>query len=116
LDDYHAIETPAIHDAVAVLQEHLPPRVHPVIAGRVDAPLPHARLRARGPLAEIRAADLRFTPDEAVAFYREVMGLDLTARRGEHATLQTHLKSIYGTLGAHTRTEAVARARALALL
>ena len=49
-----------------------------MIAGRVDPPLPLARLRARGQLAEIRAAELRVTPDEAVAFFREVMGLALT--------------------------------------
>ena len=48
LDDYHAIEAPAIHEAVVFLQEHLPPRVHLVIAGRVDSPLPLARLRAWG--------------------------------------------------------------------
>ena len=35
------------------------------IASRADPPLPLARLRARGELVEIRAADLRFTPDEA---------------------------------------------------
>src|SRR5207248_7982694 len=44
-----------------------------------DPPLPLPRLRGRGQLAEIRAGDLRFTPDEALAFVREVMGLDLTA-------------------------------------
>jgi LuxR family maltose regulon positive regulatory protein len=77
LDD--AIEASAIHEAVAFLQEQLPPRVHLVLAGRVDPPLPLARLRARGQLAEIHAAELRFTPVEAVAFFREVMGLALTA-------------------------------------
>jgi LuxR family maltose regulon positive regulatory protein len=58
---------------VAFLQEQLPPRVHLVIAGRVDSPLPLARLRARGWRAEIRATELRVTPDEALAFFREVM-------------------------------------------
>jgi LuxR family maltose regulon positive regulatory protein len=79
LDDYHAIEASAIHEAVVFLQEHLPPRVHLVIAGRVDPRLPRARVRARGQLAEIRAAELRVTPNEAVALFREVMGLALTA-------------------------------------
>nr|MBA3852087.1 tetratricopeptide repeat protein [Chloroflexota bacterium] len=42
-------------------------------------PLPLARLRARYELAELRAADLRFAPDEAAAFLNEVMGLGLSA-------------------------------------
>src|SRR5207244_2621100 len=45
-----------------------------------DPAWPLARLRARGELVEIRAADLRFTPDEAAAYLNEAMGLDLTAR------------------------------------
>jgi LuxR family maltose regulon positive regulatory protein len=78
-NDDHAGEAPAIHVAGAFLQEQRPPCAHLVIAGRVDSPLPLARLRARGQLAEIRAAELRVTPDEAFAFFREVMGLALTA-------------------------------------
>ena len=79
LDDYHLIDAQEIHDGVAFLLDHLPPHVHLVIATRADPPLPLARLRARGELAEIRAADLRFTADEAAAYLNEVMGLDLTA-------------------------------------
>ena len=37
-------------------------------------------MRGRGELVEIRAADLRFTPDEAAAYLNEVMGLALTAQ------------------------------------
>ena len=64
---------------MAFLLEHLPPQVHLVLAGRADPPLPLARLRARGELLEIRAADLRFTADEAAAYFNESMGLHLTA-------------------------------------
>jgi LuxR family maltose regulon positive regulatory protein len=63
---------------MAFLLNHLPSRVQLVIASRADPPLPLARLRARGELVEIRAADLRFLPDEAAAYLNEVMGLDLT--------------------------------------
>src|SRR5204862_495561 len=63
----------------AFLLEHLPPQIHLVIASRTDPPLPLARLRGRGELAEIRAADLRFTPGEVAAYLNEVMGLALTA-------------------------------------
>jgi len=79
LDDYHLLEAREVQDGMAYLLEHLPPQIHLVIAGRADPALPVARLRARGELVEIRAADLRFTPDEAAAYLNEVMGLALTA-------------------------------------
>ncbi|HYX58782.1 MAG TPA: hypothetical protein VE888_07205, partial [Streptosporangiaceae bacterium] len=79
LDDYHVIDARDVQDAMAFLLEHLPPQIHLVIASRTDPPLPLARLRGRGELAEIRAADLRFTPGEAAAYLNEVMGLALTA-------------------------------------
>jgi LuxR family maltose regulon positive regulatory protein len=78
LDDYHVIDTPEIHQALSFLLDRLPPRMHLVIATRSDPPLPLARLRARGELTELRAADLRFTPDEAAAFLNQVMALDLS--------------------------------------
>ena len=75
LDDYHVITSPAIHHAVAFLLDHLPSQLHLVITSRIDPVLPLARLRARGEVVELRAADLRFTPDEATAFLREVADL-----------------------------------------
>ncbi len=80
LDDYHVIESPAVQDGMAFLLGHLPAGLHVVIASRADPALPLARLRARGELAEIRAAQLRFTADEAAAYLTEMMGLQLTAR------------------------------------
>jgi LuxR family maltose regulon positive regulatory protein len=80
LDDYHVIEAHDVQEGMAFLLEHLPPQIHLVIAGRADPALPLARLRGRGELVEVRAADLRFTPDEAVAYLNGVMGLLLTAR------------------------------------
>ncbi|HAJ37921.1 MAG TPA: LuxR family transcriptional regulator [Chloroflexi bacterium] len=79
LDDYHVIEAAPVGDALAFLIEHLPPSLHLAIATREDPPLPLARLRARGQLTEVRAADLRFTVDEAAAFLNQAMGLDLSA-------------------------------------
>ena len=77
LDDYHVIDAREVQDGMAFLLGHLPPRLHVVIASRADPALPLARLRARGELVEIRAADLRFTPDEAAAYFNEMMGLQL---------------------------------------
>jgi len=79
LDDYHVIESAPLHESIAFLLEHLPPQVHLVLGGRADPPLPLARLRARGELLEVRAADLRFTADEAAAYLNEAMGLHLAA-------------------------------------
>ncbi len=80
LDDYHVIDARAVHDGMAFVLEHLPARIHLVIASRSDPALPLARLRGRGELVEIRATDLRFTPDEAAAYLNDVMGLALTAQ------------------------------------
>ena len=79
LDDYHVIDAKPVDDALTFLLEHLPPQMHLVIATREDPQLPLARLRARGQLTELRAADLRFTPSEAAEFLNQVMGL--TSRR-----------------------------------
>ncbi len=80
LDDYHGIETQAIHDGIGFLLNHLPPQVHLIIASRADPPLSLARLRSHGDLTELRVSDLRFTPDEAAAFLNQVMGLAISAR------------------------------------
>jgi len=78
LDDYHVIQAPEIHQSVAFLLEHLPPQIRLVIATRADPPLPLAALRADGDLLEVRAADLRFTADEASSYLTDAMDLALT--------------------------------------
>lgn len=77
LDDFHMIGSLAVQSAVTFLVEQLPAQVHLVIVTREDPPLPLARLRARGQMSELRAADLRFTEIEAAAFLQDVMGLIL---------------------------------------
>ncbi|MEJ2208035.1 MAG: LuxR C-terminal-related transcriptional regulator [Anaerolineae bacterium] len=79
LDDYHTINSPAIHDMLAFLINYLPASAHVAILTRADPPLPLARLRARGELLELRAADLRFTDEEAELFLNRAMALDLPA-------------------------------------
>src|SRR5215210_192767 len=87
LDDYHVIDGSAVDEALSFVLEHLPPRMHLVIATREDPHLPLARLRGRGQLSEVRADDLRFAPDEAAEFLNQVMGLSLSAE--DIATLET---------------------------
>jgi LuxR family transcriptional regulator, maltose regulon positive regulatory protein len=86
LDDYHVISAPQIHQAVQFFLDHLPPRLHLLIMSRSAPPLSLSRLRARGQLTELRAADLRFTPDEAAQFLTEVMQLPISA--AESAVLE----------------------------
>jgi LuxR family maltose regulon positive regulatory protein len=78
LDDYQMIKAKPIHDALTFLLDHLPSQMHLVITTRIDPPLNIARLRVRGQVTEIRADDLRFTPDEAASFLNQVMGLGLS--------------------------------------
>ena len=60
-----------MHESLGFLLEHRPPGLHLVLASRSDPPLALARLRGRGQLAELRAAELRFTADEAAALLRQ---------------------------------------------
>jgi LuxR family maltose regulon positive regulatory protein len=73
LDDYHLVADPLIHQSVEFLLSYLPPSLGLVVAGRMDPPLPLARMRARGELLEVRADDLGCTPDEAAALVGAVL-------------------------------------------
>ena len=77
LDDYHLVDVQAVHASLGFLLEHRPPGLHLVLASRADPPFGLARLRARGRLAELRDAGLRFTEQEAAALLREAVGADL---------------------------------------
>lgn len=79
LDDYHLIQDPAIHQALAFLIAHLPSQLQLVLLSRADPPLPLARLRARGQLGELREGDLRFTADEIA----RVLGTCFDVRLGD---------------------------------
>jgi LuxR family maltose regulon positive regulatory protein len=77
LDDYHLIEAQPVHASLQFLLDHQPPGLHVVLASRADPQLPLARLRARGQLTELRAAELMFTLEEATALLRGAAGLEL---------------------------------------
>ena len=90
LDDYHLIDSILIDQALTFLIEHLPGQMHLVITTREDPQLPLARLRTRGQLTELRAADLRFTAAEAAEFFNKVMSLNLSAE--DIAILDTRIE------------------------
>ena len=89
LDDYHLVDAQPVHAALTFLLEHLPAGLRLVLTSRSDPPLPLARLRARGQLAELRAGQLRFTPDEAAALLREATGPGLPGAAAAALTART---------------------------
>jgi LuxR family maltose regulon positive regulatory protein len=78
LDDYHAITNRDIHEAVAMLIDHLPSTLHLVVATRSDPPFALANLRARGDLREVRASELRFNEEESATLLNGVFELGLS--------------------------------------
>ncbi|QIX28788.1 helix-turn-helix transcriptional regulator [Nocardioides sp. JQ2195] len=105
LDDYHLADGPPLQPGLAFLLDRLPPQVRLIITTRADPTLPLARMRARGELVEIRAADLRFTENETSTFLtaatsRELDAGDVTAlshrTEGWIASLQLAALSLRG--------------------
>jgi LuxR family maltose regulon positive regulatory protein len=79
IDDYHLITNPEIHEALTYLIERSPPNFRLVLATREDPPLPLGRMRARGELSELRAAELRFSDEETATFLTGALDLELSA-------------------------------------
>lgn len=79
LDDYHLIAEDLLHRNLTFLLEHAPPLLHLLLVSRTVPPLPLARYRARGELAELTVTDLRFDLAETTQFLAETMQLGLTA-------------------------------------
>lgn len=81
LDDYQAIQAEAVHGALGWLVERMPPDLHIFILSRETPPLPLARMRAAGQLAELNADALRFTAAESAQFLNATMGLGLATEQ-----------------------------------
>jgi LuxR family transcriptional regulator, maltose regulon positive regulatory protein len=89
LDDYHLVTNPTCHQTLTYFLDHLPASVHVALAGRTDPPLPLAKMRARGELAEIRVAELQFSDEEALALLNGSMGLQLATEDVERLAERT---------------------------
>ena len=87
LDDFHLIDDRSVYELLVDLIDHAPPQLHLVITSRYEPPLPLARWRVRGQLAEFHLPDLRFDAAEAAAYYNQQLMLGLTP--AELAALQT---------------------------
>lgn len=79
LDDFHRITSPQLREASVFLLDHLPAQFHLIVTTREDPPFSLARLRGSGQLVEIRANDLRFTPEESAQFLDQMLGITLSA-------------------------------------
>jgi anti-anti-sigma factor len=79
LDGFQLVTDASCRHTVGLFLERLPAGVHLVLSTRVDPLLPLAGLRARGEVAELRAAELQFTGEEAAALLNGAMGLGLVA-------------------------------------
>ena len=80
LDDYHLVTSAQVHTSVAMLLDRSPPQLHLMLITRADPALPLSRLRVRGDLAELRAEDLRFSAAEALEFFSDRLGPQLSER------------------------------------
>ena len=78
LDDYHKIHSKAVHDSLQFWLDNAPANLHLVLNTREDPPLTLSRWRVRDQMTEIRAQDLRFSKEEAAAFFNQSMALGLT--------------------------------------
>jgi LuxR family transcriptional regulator, maltose regulon positive regulatory protein len=77
LDDYHVVTAPTCHALVQFLLDHAPSSLHLIVCTREAPPITLGALRVAGQLAEIQAAELRFTNDEAAQLLIENEGLSL---------------------------------------
>ena len=80
LDDYHLVTSAQVHTSVATLLDRSPPQLHLILITRADPALPLSRLRVREDLAELRAEDLRFSAAEALEFFGDRLGPQLSAQ------------------------------------
>lgn len=78
LDDFQFIQNRDILEILRGLLAYQAPSFHLVLITREDPGLPLARLRSRGQLTEIRAADLRFSEAESDRLLRAGLGLDIS--------------------------------------
>ncbi len=77
LDDFHVLEDPLILKGIDFLLKHSPPNLHLMIASRSQPELDLAFLRAKGRVLDLGADDLRFTSEEVIRYFQQVIGLEL---------------------------------------
>ncbi len=87
LDDYHAIEDPAVSDSFLRLVRRGGP-LHVVIVSRIDPAFPLHRLRLSGHVVEVVARELALTGPE-VQLRAQADGLDVSAELADRIVART---------------------------
>ncbi len=78
LDDFHLVdESPDVRIIARDLVARAPERLSIVFASRQTPPIPFARMRASGEIAEIGTDDLRFDATETARLFSETYGREL---------------------------------------
>ena len=86
VDDYHLVDSIAVHRGMERLIDLAPPQLRLVLASRMDPPFRLGRMRVRQQLVEIRGGDLRFAAQEAPALLGPSGdALDVAAVQALHA-------------------------------
>jgi LuxR family maltose regulon positive regulatory protein len=82
LDNLHVVSAPEVHAGLLRLIERPLPGLSFLVTTRIEPPWPLQRLRLAGLMAEVRASDLAFRPEEAAGLFGS-LGLDLDATQVE---------------------------------
>ena len=90
VDDLHRISDPQVFELLHRMLERWPERWGLVLASRTEPPLPLARLRAAGELAEFGQRQLRFSPAEVDAL------LALNGQEAEPEHIRSLLQRTHG--------------------
>lgn len=77
IDDVHRADRDLLQDVLSRLFAEAPPTTRFLCSGRDVSGLPHAALRSRGELCEIRAEDLRFDAGEAAELFPGLDGVQM---------------------------------------
>jgi len=89
VDDLHRIRDPQVFELLQKMLDRWPERWGLVLASRTEPPLPLARLRASGELAEFGQRQLRFSPSEVDAL-QALGGLPVDPARTRSLLQRTH--------------------------
>lgn len=88
LDDYDMLGNPDVHQLFGYLLRHVPANCRLILLSRSDPPLPLARLRVEGRVADLRANDLRLSAEESLVVLAAVADRPLAGEEAQAVLVQ----------------------------